>query len=278
MPAAPAMKSTKLGELVYIEHYGLKAREELPALMKLPVDKQWIEIGRALSDVKGCINCHTIDANGKPRMPLDAFPKLAEIRKTPADGCLQAKPDPAKVPAYKLTAKESAAITAFLKTGLTGAGSPAPTHAARVALRQGERADDVARESGQVAPSLFGAAPTRDGSRHQKVLHVDDDRHRRVHSSEDLDTTDAVEEGALLAAVRSRHLDRHEPCTKELVHEAPRHCGSRVHRRDLWSHDGGRHSFDAIEERPRVLAATVDGGLCQGSGHARSPTPASSAA
>src|SRR5205823_489334 len=41
-----------------------------------------------------------------------------------------------KAPEYKLDANGSAAVAAFLKDGLTGAGSPAPAYSARVALRR----------------------------------------------------------------------------------------------------------------------------------------------
>jgi cytochrome c553 len=136
MPPLPKMKSWALGKAVYEDHYGLKARDAIAALSDLTAEKQWIEIGRTLTDVKGCLNCHVIEANGKRRMPLDAFPVLADIKAAGAKGCIGEKPDSAKVPVYKLDATETTALAAFLKDGLTGAGSPAPTHAARTALRR----------------------------------------------------------------------------------------------------------------------------------------------
>jgi cytochrome c2 len=133
---APKLTAVELGEKVFVEHLGIKAREVLATFKELPADKQWLELGRTLTDVKGCINCHTIEVNGKPRMPLDAFPPLADVTKTGEKGCLDPKPDPAKAPVYKLDKTEREALVAFLKDGLTGAGSPAPAFQARVALKR----------------------------------------------------------------------------------------------------------------------------------------------
>ena len=44
--------------------------------------------------------------------------------------------DVARVAVFNLDKKENAAVAAFLKDGLIGAGSPAPTYSARVALRR----------------------------------------------------------------------------------------------------------------------------------------------
>ena len=70
------------------------------------------------------------------RKPADAFPLLDEVKKATTKGCLDAKPDVAKTPVYKLDAKERDALSAFLKDGLTGAGSSAPTYQARVAFKR----------------------------------------------------------------------------------------------------------------------------------------------
>ncbi len=136
MPAAPKMKPVDLGSLVYSDFFGAKARQEVAALEQLTAEKQWVELGRTLTDVKGCLHCHDIEANGKKRMPGPEFTGLADLQKAGAKGCIGEKPDVAKVPVFKLDAKEMAAIAAFLKTGLSGAGSPAPSYAARVALRR----------------------------------------------------------------------------------------------------------------------------------------------
>jgi cytochrome c553 len=136
MPAAPKLKPLELGEKVYVEHLRLKAREELAALGELPPEKQWLEVGRTLTDVKGCLNCHEITANGKKRMPLDAFPMLADIKKAGAKGCIGETPTADKVPVYTLTPPQTAALAAFLKDGLSGAGTVSPTYSARAALRR----------------------------------------------------------------------------------------------------------------------------------------------
>jgi cytochrome c553 len=97
---------------------------------------QWVQLGSRLVASKGCINCHAIEEKGKPRAALDTFAKLDAVKKAGDKGCLDAKPDAAKVPVYKLDPKERAALAAFLKDGLTGAGSPAPAYQARVALKR----------------------------------------------------------------------------------------------------------------------------------------------
>ena len=132
----PKLTALELGKKVYEEHFGAKARDEITALEKLPADKQWAELGRTLSDVKGCINCHTIEVGGKARKPLDAFPSMADIKKAGEKGCIDVRPDAAKVARYPLAPTEREALLAFVKDGFTGAGSPAPAYQSRVALRR----------------------------------------------------------------------------------------------------------------------------------------------
>ena len=55
---------------------------------------------------------------------------------TGAKGCLDPKPDGAKVPTFKLDPTEREALVAFVQKGLAGAGSPAPAYQARAALRR----------------------------------------------------------------------------------------------------------------------------------------------
>ena len=136
MPAAPKTKPLEVGRKMYEGHDDLKARDELTAIEKLPTEKQWVEIGHKLVVMKGCVDCHTIEQGGKAILSGDFFPKLAKIKTAGAKGCIGDKPDPTKVPVFKLEARESAAIAAFLKNGLIGAGSPAPAYSARVALRR----------------------------------------------------------------------------------------------------------------------------------------------
>jgi cytochrome c553 len=135
-PPVPRMKPGTLAKKVYEDHFGDKAPDRLAELDELPAEKQWVELGRTLTEAKGCVNCHTIEEKGKKRTPHDGFPKLADITKAGEKGCLSEKPDPAKVPAYTLDPKERAAVAAFAKDGLAGAGSPSPTYQARVALRR----------------------------------------------------------------------------------------------------------------------------------------------
>ena len=83
----------------------------------------------------GAPSCHSTDPSGKFARP-QGFASLDKVKAAGAKGCLDAKPDVAKTPVYKLDPKERDALAAFLKDGLTGAGSSAPAYQARVALKR----------------------------------------------------------------------------------------------------------------------------------------------
>jgi cytochrome c2 len=136
MPAAPRTKPVDLGRAVYRELLGAKSRDEFAAFQKLPADKQWVDIGEKLALLKGCVDCHAIESDGKPRPSAGHFARLDEIKSAGAAGCIGESPDPAYLPAYRLDAGQRTALAAFLKSGLKGEGSPAPTHRARTALRR----------------------------------------------------------------------------------------------------------------------------------------------
>ncbi|HVL13921.1 MAG TPA: c-type cytochrome, partial [Gemmata sp.] len=136
MPVPPKTSPTDLAKYTYRDYHGVKAAAELRGFAKLPAERQWTELGARLVVLRGCVECHAVEPGGKPLAPAEFSPSLDEVRRKPAAGCLAPRPDAAKVPVYKLDAKQAAALTAFLKTGLDGAGSPAPTHAARAALRR----------------------------------------------------------------------------------------------------------------------------------------------
>lgn len=97
---------------------------------------QWREIGARLVVEKGCANCHAIEPGGKSVAASTKFPALDAVKKAGATGCISEKPDAAKVPVYKLTDSERAALAAFTKDGLSGAGARAPAYQARVALKR----------------------------------------------------------------------------------------------------------------------------------------------
>ena len=81
------------------------------------------------------MNCHAVEAGRTPLEPSAAFPSLAAVRKAaPGKGCLSSTAG--KAPDYTLDARDAAALAAFLKDGLTGAGSKAPIHEARLTLRR----------------------------------------------------------------------------------------------------------------------------------------------
>jgi mono/diheme cytochrome c family protein len=136
MPDAPRTRALDLGRDVFRDLLGAKARDELVAFRKLPEEKQWAAVGEKLMALKGCVDCHAVEPGGKRLAPVDRFARLDEVKAAGAGGCLGDNPDPAYVPAYKLSADERAALAAFLRTGLSGAGAPAPAHAAHTALRR----------------------------------------------------------------------------------------------------------------------------------------------
>lgn len=108
-------------------------------LATLPADQKWRGVGRWLVSKKGCVNCHTVEEDGKKLPltgPMTPALKLDTIAKIGTGGCIAEKPDVTKVPNYALTADQKAALTAFLKDGLKGAGTPSPVHAAKVAFKR----------------------------------------------------------------------------------------------------------------------------------------------
>jgi mono/diheme cytochrome c family protein len=107
----------------------------IAGFQKLAASKQWVEVGARVFQAKGCVNCHSNDPTGKPGKS-QAFTPLDQVKTAGAKGCLGEKPNPGKVPVYKLDPAETAAIIAFLKDGLKGAGVPAPAYSARVALKR----------------------------------------------------------------------------------------------------------------------------------------------
>jgi cytochrome c551/c552 len=131
-PALPALPKRKPAD-VLLAIPAVKFDQD--GFDKLPADKQWAAVGAAVFQAKGCVNCHSVDPAGMPGRP-QGFSSLEKIEAAGAKGCLAAKPDPEKVPVYKLAEKDAAAVAAFLKSGLSGAGNPAPAYSARVALKR----------------------------------------------------------------------------------------------------------------------------------------------
>lgn len=111
------------------------APAEKKAFLKLAAGQQWTDLGKKLVVSKGCVNCHAVEAGGKP-IPADAkFPSLEAVRQAGSKGCLAEKPT-GSAPRYRLAAGDSAAFAAFLHDGLDGPGTPSPTFEARLALRR----------------------------------------------------------------------------------------------------------------------------------------------
>ncbi len=101
-----------------------------------PADQRWVELGKRIVVRHGCVNCHSLQADGKAVEPAARFPTLGRVKEAGAGfGCLSTVARPG-TPVYKLEPNESRDLGAFLKGGLSGAGAPAPAHAARTSLRR----------------------------------------------------------------------------------------------------------------------------------------------
>lgn len=131
MPAAP--KATPAELLAALPRVNGDKPDD--GFEKLPADKQWAAVGAKLFQAKGCGNCHSVDPSGKAGQG-QGFASLDKVKAAGEKGCVSEKPDPAKAPVYKLADDERAALAAFLKTGLAGAGTPAPTFQARAAFQR----------------------------------------------------------------------------------------------------------------------------------------------
>ncbi len=114
--------------------------EELAAFQKLSAAQQIRDLGQRVVIAKGCNNCHTIEPGGKPFAQVLAKTSFEEIAKQEATsrGCLRVAPEKgdARAPWFEFRPSEQGDVRQFLKSGTTGAGSPAPAFAARVALER----------------------------------------------------------------------------------------------------------------------------------------------
>jgi cbb3-type cytochrome oxidase cytochrome c subunit len=151
MPSAKGLKPDLIAESV------LDAAE-LEAFGRQKPDAQWLDLGRKLLLTKGCVNCHAVEPGGKALAAAATLPTLVEVRKAGGKGCLSPQPHAGEAPEYKLDKAEMVSIGAFLTDGLTGAGSPSPNHAARVALKRFNCLNCHSRDGeGGIPPELVDA-------------------------------------------------------------------------------------------------------------------------
>lgn len=109
----------------------------MPAAPENKAAAEWKALGKQLLVTKGCVNCHSVAPGGTAMAALVNAPPYSLLAKARGGhGCLAAKPDPERVPAYHLDAKQKSALIAFLKDGLLGPGSPAPAYQAKLALKR----------------------------------------------------------------------------------------------------------------------------------------------
>ncbi len=116
---------------------GLASALSEPPLAPKPED--WNALGKRLAVAKGCVNCHAIKPGGKEIGDAPLFSALDDLKK-PDKGALGCLADDAaqrgKAPDFGFSAADRDALRLFLAEGLTGAGSPAPAHAARETIRR----------------------------------------------------------------------------------------------------------------------------------------------
>ncbi len=113
--------------------------DEKAAFVRLPVEQQVLDLGKRLVIDRGCNNCHTIAPEGKPFASVQAnsdFKELQELARH-TKGCLvEKKEQRGAAPWFGLSAQDREGLRVFLKDGLTGAGSAAPSDSARLDLKR----------------------------------------------------------------------------------------------------------------------------------------------
>ena len=131
-------------EMLDLAHFLCQSKIEglsptLPEAPPAPKGEDWNAIGKRLVVAKGCVNCHAILPAGKPEGDGSPFLALDDLKnmKSADKGCLaEDAAQRGKAPDFGFAAADRDALRLFLAEGLTGAGSPAPAHAARETIRR----------------------------------------------------------------------------------------------------------------------------------------------
>src|SRR5262249_1233272 len=111
--------------------------EELAEFKRLPVDGQWLDLGKRIVIDKGCNNCHTVAPDGKPFANVLASSCFEDIKRPQAQGCMAANATQrGKAPAFSWSDADRKALRRFLLEGTAGTGSPAPLYMARVTMQR----------------------------------------------------------------------------------------------------------------------------------------------
>jgi mono/diheme cytochrome c family protein len=102
-------------------------------------EAHWLDVGKRLVLSKGCTNCHALAPGGKPLTDDATKLPFSDIKKpeNAGRGCMAPDREHAgKAPWFALSQVDRESLRVFLLQGTSGAGSPAPAHAARVALER----------------------------------------------------------------------------------------------------------------------------------------------
>jgi cytochrome c553/cytochrome c551/c552 len=131
-------------EAIDLAHFLCQSKVEglspaLPEAPPAPKSEDWNAVGKRLAVAKGCGNCHAIKPGGNEVGDAPRFTSLDDLKrmKLADKGCLAA--DAAQrgnAPDFGFAAADRDSLRLFLAEGLTGAGSPAPAHAARATIRR----------------------------------------------------------------------------------------------------------------------------------------------
>jgi mono/diheme cytochrome c family protein len=112
---------------------------ELVEFQQLSAEGQVLDLGKRLVIDRGCNNCHTIAPGGAAFASMLADASFSDITQPGKldQGCLSdMRRKQSRSPRFAFSDQDRQALRLFLREGAKGAGSPAPAHAARVALER----------------------------------------------------------------------------------------------------------------------------------------------
>ncbi len=112
--------------------------EKTDEFHKLSEEKQWLALGQRLVIEKHCTACHTIAPGGKALATTHAQSSLDQLKKSAVQdrGCLSTTNDKGVSPTFAFPGEDKKALRAYLLSEPARKDSPAPAHAARIALER----------------------------------------------------------------------------------------------------------------------------------------------
>ena len=145
----------------------------------------------------------------------------------------------------------SAAARACLQCESVGAR---PSFAQRIGARR------IGCQPGKPALLLAVRAPAAHGIDHQRVVHIDENRDRRVYGGDGFDRKDGVKEGAAGSPVRLGDFDAHDAQREELRHKARSELLRLIHASHMRLNFFLRELADGGEEKLLLLGEVRERG------------------